>query len=47
MESRGKDISMISIEDETTLVTPNNKLKKDNAIINKIFGGFIANKEEK
>ncbi len=47
MESRGKEISMISIEDETTLVTPNNKLKKDNAIINKIFGNLIAGKEDK
>ena len=24
-----------------------NKLKKDNVIINKIFGNFVANKEEK
>lgn len=47
MESRGRDYSMVSVEDETSLVTPNNKLKKDNAIINKIFGGFIAGKEEK
>lgn len=47
MESRGREYSMVSVEDETSLVTPNNKLKKDNAIINKIFGGFIAGKEEK
>jgi len=47
MESRGRDYSMVSVEDETSLITPNNKLKKDNAIINKIFGGFIAGKEEK
>ena len=47
MESRGKKVSMLSIEDETALITPNNKLKKDNDIINKIFGNFIANKEEK
>ncbi len=47
MESRGRDYSMISVEDETSLITPNNKLKKDNAIINKIFGGFIASKEDK
>ena len=47
MESRGREYSMVSVEDETSLVTPNNKLKKDNAIINKIFGGFIAGKEDK
>ncbi len=47
MESRGKEVSMLSIEEETALVTPNNKLKKDNAIINKIFGNFIAGKEDK
>ena len=47
----GKMISMVDIEDETTLITPNNKLKKDNLrdniIVNKIFGSFIANKEDK
>ena len=51
MESRGKVVSMLDIEDETTLITPNSKLKKDNlkdnVIVNKIFGNFIANKEEK
>lgn len=47
MESRGKEVSMISLEDETALITPNNKLKKDNLIINKIFGNFIASKEDK
>lgn len=47
MESRGKEVSMLSIEEETALVTPNNKLKKDNAIINKIFGNFMTNKEDK
>jgi len=47
MESRGRDYSMVSVEDETMLVTPNNKLKKDNVIINKIFSSFIAGKEEK
>lgn len=51
IESRGKMISMVDIEDETTLITPNNKLKKDNLrdniIVNKIFGSFIANKEDK
>ena len=47
MENRGRDFSMVSVEDETSLVTPNNKLKKDNLIINKIFGGFINGKEAK
>ena len=50
MESRGKEVSMLDIEDETTLITPNNKLKKDskdNIIMSKIFGNFIANREEK
>lgn len=47
MESRGKVVSMLGIEEETALVTPNNKLKKDNIIIDKIFGNFMANKEEK
>lgn len=51
MEKRGKEVSMLDIERETALVTPNNKLKKenikDNIIVNKIFGNFIANKEEK
>lgn len=47
MESRGKEMSMLSIEEETALVTPNNKLKKDNDIKNIIFGNFLANKEDK
>lgn len=47
MESRGKAVSMFSVEDETALITPNDKLKKDNIIVNKIFGNFIANKEDK
>ena len=51
MESRGKEVSMLNIEEETALITPNNKLKKDNLkdniIVNKIFGNFIANKEDK
>ena len=47
MESRGKEVSMLDVEEETALVTPNNKLKKDNAIINKIFGNFTINKEDK
>ena len=47
MDSRGKEVSMLSIEEQTALVTPNNKLKKDTAIINKIFGNFIVGKEDK
>ena len=51
MELRGKEVSMLNIEEETALITPNNKLKKDNLkdniIVNKIFGNFIANKEDK
>jgi cell division protein FtsA len=46
MESRGRDYSMFSIEDETSLIAPNGKLKKDNTIVNKIFGSFIAGKED-
>ena len=51
MESRGKVVSMLDDYDETALITPNSKLKKDNIkdniIVNKIFGNFIANKEDK
>ena len=47
METRGRNYSMFNIEEETAIVTPSNKLKKDNAIINKIFGNFITNKEDK
>ena len=51
MESRGKIVSMLDVEDETALITPNSKLKKDNIkdniLVNKIFGNFIANKEDK
>lgn len=47
MESRGKEVSMLGIEEETALITPNNKLKKDNAIKNMIFGNFLTSKEDK
>lgn len=47
MESRGKEVSMFSLEEETALVTPSSKLKKDNVIVNKIFGNFMASKEDK
>lgn len=47
MSCRGKEVSMLGIEDETALITPNNKIKKDNIIMNKIFGNLIAIKEDK
>lgn len=51
MESRGKVVSMLDDDETVALITPNSKLKKDNikdnVIVNKIFGNFIANKEEK
>ena len=50
MESRGKEISMMSIEEETALITPNDKSKKENiksVFVDKILGSFIANKEDK
>ena len=47
MEKREREYSMFSIEEETSLVTPNNKLKKDNAIVNKFFGSLIVGKEDK
>ena len=51
MESRGKVVSMLDDNETVALITPNSKLKKDNIkdniIVNKIFGNFIANKEEK
>ena len=46
MELKNKEFSMISNEDAKNLVTPS-KGKKDNLIFNKIFGSFIAGKEEK
>lgn len=47
MDVRGRNYSMFNIEEETAIVTPSNKLKKDNAIINKIFGNFVVGKEDK
>jgi len=50
MESRGKDVSMLSIEEEATLITPNGNPKKDgfkNAFVDRIFGNFISGKEDK
>ena len=47
LDGRGIEYSMISNEDETLLVTSNNKIKKDNVIINKFFGGLRNGKEER
>ena len=52
MKERGKDISMIDIEDEKNLITinnnnNNNNKNKSNTIINKILDNFIVSKEEK
>ena len=49
MESRGKEISMLSLEDEAMLITPKEKNKKESKknVVDKIFGNFKANKEDK
>ena len=47
MAVRGKDYSMISQEDEELLLTPDDKKRKEKAVVTKIFKGFIRNKEEK
>ena len=47
MESRGKEMSMLNATDEANLVAPTDKLKKDNVIVNKIFGNFMVSKEDK
>ena len=47
MEIRGKNYSMISTVDEELLITPDSNSKKEDTIINKLFGNFISNKEEK
>ena len=46
MKLRNKDFSMITNDDAEKLITPD-KEKKDNLIFTKIFGSFIAGKEEK
>lgn len=47
MELRGKEFSMLSEEEENTLITPKNKYKKtDIKNIKKMFGSFLSNKEE-
>ena len=45
MEVRRKEYSIITNEDEINMLNPN-KLKKDNVIFTKLFGSFIASKEE-
>lgn len=47
MAVRGKDYSMISPEDENLLLTPEDKKRKERAVVAKIVKGFIRNKEEK
>lgn len=50
MESRGKEVSMLSIEEETALITSNDKVKKEgikNNFVDKILGNFKTSKEEK
>lgn len=46
MNERGNDYSMVDVEDEESLVTPDVK-QKNNTIINKILDNFITSKEEK
>lgn len=47
MELRGKEFSMLSIEEENELITPKSKYKKtDIKNIKKMFGNFLSNKEE-
>ena len=47
MTVRGRDYSMISHNDEELLLTPDDKRKKEKAVVSKILKGFIRNKEEK
>ena len=47
MAVRGKEYSMISLDDERLLLTPDNKKKKEKVAGAKMFKGFIRNKEEK
>lgn len=46
METRGKNVSMLDIDDEIILTTPNSKNKKESIIFDKYFGDFMINKEE-
>lgn len=47
MAVRGKEYSMISLEDEQLLLTPDDKKRKEKVVVAKMFKGFIRNKEEK
>ena len=47
MAVRGKDYSMVSLEDEELLLTPDDKKRKEKVVVTKIFKGFVRNKEEK
>ncbi|MBQ8219115.1 MAG: cell division protein FtsA [Bacilli bacterium] len=47
MKVRGKDYSMIDLDDEELLLTPEDKRKKEKVVVTKMFKGFIRNKEEK
>lgn len=46
MEVRGKECSMIGIEDENLLINPNNKNKRDKTKVTKILENFIGTKED-
>ena len=47
MHLRGKECTMISEDDENLLLNPNEKKKKEKAVVSKIIKNFIKNKEEK
>ena len=50
METRGKEVTMMGIEEETALITPSTKNKKEsikNVFVDKLLGNFKASKEDK
>jgi len=47
MQIRGKECTMISESDENLLLNPNERKKKEKAVVSKIIKNFIKNKEEK
>ena len=47
MRIRGKECTMISANDESLLLNPNEKKNKEKAVVSKIIKNFIKNKEEK
>ena len=47
MKVRGKELSLVSLEDSGELITPDINNKKEKLGVSKIFKGFIRNKEEK